>query len=140
MRYILLGVVLLLLLNFLFITLSFLFFNWLLIFLQCSFTFTDLLLGYFLDLGPLRGLHQLDQVIDRSVFIVPIQQTLFLHLDKILNYFVEILLNNFDEIVDLIRNHILVLPDCPLMLVVEDEEEVVGVVLLDEVIVYVGRS
>ena len=64
---------------------------------------------------------------------------MFLHLHKILNYFVEIFPQYLDEIVDLIRYHILVLPDCPLVLGVEDEDEVVGVVLLDEAVVDVGR-
>ena len=69
-----------------------------------------------------------------------IQQTLFLHLNKILNYFVEILPYNLDEIIDLISYDILVLPDCPLVFGVEDEDEVVGIVFLDEIVVDVGRS
>ena len=144
LRCILLGMVLLLLLlsllfNSFFLLLSFPFFNWLLILLRWSFAIIALLLGYFLDLGPLSGFHQLYQVIDRPVFIVPIEQTLFLDLHKILNYFVEIFPHYLYEIVDLIRYHILVFPDCPLVLCMEDEDEVVGVVLLDEVVVDVGR-
>ena len=77
LRCILLGMVLLLLLSLLFnsffLLLSFPFFNWLLIWLRWSFAIIALLLGYFLDLGPLSGFHQLNQVVDRPVFIVPIE-------------------------------------------------------------------
>ena len=89
----------------------------------------------FLYFWPLSGFHQFDKIEDWSIFIVIIEQSLLFPFWRIAKNRTEIFLDDFNEVVHLVRYNLLINPFYFFIVCAYNEDEVIRVMKLNETIV-----